>query len=211
MTRPAGPIAALIVACLLLVGCGGADDPAADAQTTPESTAVEESPSPSDAAEPESPAASPSTEPAGPVAEFDVTALCPADMALAEKVTGAPLTTNKVFAAGEPINGAPAQGDTCVFEGPRGAIEASVITEPALVERRKGLDFATIAPCETAPLDGGWDKAWTCDLTAGHGPILLRLGTDSVFTCLAASQGPKPQAAANGRAVCDAVLAGVGG
>lgn len=34
--------------------------------------------------------------------------------------------------------------------------------------------FEGAALCETAPLDGGWDKAWTCHLPNGHGSVLVR-------------------------------------
>lgn len=211
MTRTAQLASALLVAGLLLTGCGGADEPTtAEESTSTEEPTAEESTPEAGPSESEDPAASPSTA-TGPVAEFDLTALCPSDRALSENVTGSPLTTDKVFKAGESLNGAPVQGDTCLLEGPQGQVETVVITEPALVDRRKSLDFATIAPCETAPLDGGWDKAWTCDLPDGHGPVLVRNGTDSVFTCIAMSKGPKPAAASSGRAACDAVLAAVGG
>jgi hypothetical protein len=122
------------------------------------------------------------------------------DRALVKKITGPTLGRDISLKQGQPrpMSGLPAEGPTCMLEGGRGEVETSVFTEPTAVARRKALVAQGCTTVDVAP----WDLAWKCQ----EGPILIRFGKDSVFTCFTSQARATAQADALGRAVCDDLL-----
>jgi len=183
---------ALLLA-LALAGCGSSAG--SDHQTA----AKPSSPTPSSGSTPSS--AAPTA--AGEVASFDVAHMCKdLDRSLAKKVIGPVLGRDVALKQGDrsPTSGAPVQGATCVLEGGKGQVETSVFVVPYSVTRRKSMDVSQLNGCTNLEPKGKWDKAFDCK----DGPILIRNGTASVFTCSSSSK--MPDGVANGRAVCEDLL-----